>query len=93
MDPFGLGGIHIGGSGNFDIGGDEVHAEGATGSTNHEKIATTQIIDEDQKPDESQSSLDHAKDASGKEASVGASDAETLENGGAVVVDCIDTRT
>lgn len=50
------------------------------------------MIYEDEDPDKGQNGLDDAKDSCGKEAGVGALDANAAEDCGGVVVDGVDTR-
>lgn len=79
------------GVGDLDVRADKVHAECATGGTDHEKVSATHMIDEDHQPDKGEGSLDNAKDTSCKEASVCTGYADALEYGRAVVVDGVDT--
>jgi hypothetical protein len=50
------------------------------------------VVNENHEPHKGKDSLDNTKDTGGQEASVGTSDADALEDGGAVVVDGVDTR-
>ena len=49
------------------------------------------MVDENEDPHKRQSGLDHAKDTSGEEAGASAGDTDTSEDGGAVVVNGIDS--
>jgi hypothetical protein len=50
------------------------------------------VVNENHEPHKGKGSLDNTKDTSGEEASVGTGDADASEDGGAVVVDGVDTR-
>lgn len=85
--------LRIGGHiGCRDVSADNPHAARASQRTNHEQVATAQLINEDEEPNEGQDSLDNTKETCGEEAGVGSLDTDRLENGRAVVVDGVDTR-
>lgn len=68
-------------------------ADGATESSIHEKVTSTELVDKEEKPDQGEDSLDNTENTSGEERSVGASDTDVLEDSWAVVVDGVDART
>lgn len=83
-------GVDLGGAGNLDVCADEVHAERTATSTDHEQVAATHVIDQNHDPHKGENGFDNAKDSGSEETSVGAGDAQALEDGGGVVVDSVD---
>lgn len=78
--------------GNRNVSSDKPQTKGATQSTDHEQVASAQIVNEIQKPDECEDSLDNTEDTSCQERGVGSLDTDALEDRGRVVVDGVDTR-
>lgn len=77
--------------GDLDVAADEVHAEAAADGAAHEQDAAAHVVDEPEDPDEGEDRLDDAEDARGEEGRVGACDADAAEDGGAVVVDGVNS--
>lgn len=89
--------VHVGlrvrgGVGDLDVGTDDPETDGTTKSTDQEQVATTDTVNQVQKPDKGNDSLDDTEDTGGEHASVGTSDTNALEDGRGVVVDGVDTR-
>lgn len=77
-------------AGDADVGADVPHAEGATGGTDHEELCAAEAVDEPEEPDDGYDCFDDAEDAGGEEAGACSGDADGFEDGGTVVVDCVD---
>jgi hypothetical protein len=74
-----------------EVATDDPHADGATSGADHQEVATTEFIDEEQEPNECENSLDNTEEAGSEESSVCTSDTDRFEDGGRVVVDGVDT--
>lgn len=81
----------LGGVGDSDIATHIPKAGRATNGANHEQKASSQLVDQEEEPDESHASLDNTEDTSSKERGVGSGDADALEDRGRVVVDGVDS--
>jgi len=77
---------------NGNICSDVIQADCTTEGSKHEEIATAQSVDEEEEPDDGYGSLDNTEDTSGEETGICSSDADRFEDGGGIVVDCVDTR-
>ena len=67
-----------------------VEAESTAKSSEHEMVAAAQSVDEEEEPDDGYGGFDNTKDSGGEETGIRSSYADRFEDGGGVVVDCVD---
>lgn len=69
------------GTGQFNVGSNEPHAERTTSSADHEQHAATEVINEPEEPEYSDDGLDNTEDAGCEKTGGSTSDANRLEDG------------
>ena len=75
---------------DLDVGADNPEADGASQSTPEEQLATADVVDQEEQPDDGYRGLDDTENAR-HDLVHGPGDADTLEHRGTVVVDGVDT--
>lgn len=73
-----------------DVASDDPHAEGTGDGTDEKKLSSSELIDEEEKPDKGHNGLDNTEDTSHQVDSV-ALNTDAGENGRGVVVNGVDT--
>lgn len=76
-----------------NVSTDDPHADRTTNSADHQELSATEVVDEEQNPNDGEYGLDHAEDTGGQEGSAGSADTNRGEHSRGVVVDCVDART
>lgn len=80
------------GVGGCDISSHVPQAKTTTDSTDHQKISSSVLINQEDEVDQSKDGLHYAEQTSGEERCVGSSDTDRFEDSWTVIVDCIDAR-
>ena len=84
--------VRVGASaGNVDVCSDVPHAQAPANGTDHQELATAEVIDEEEQPDKRERGLHNSEKPGGEETSVCAGNAQGTEDGWRVVVDGVDT--
>ena len=63
-----------------NVTADDPHANRTTDRTDHQELPASEVVDEDQNPDDGEYGLDHAEDTGGQEGGAGSADTDRGED-------------
>jgi len=76
---------------NLDVRSDVIEAEGTAEGTEHEEVSSTEVVDEEEEPDDGYEGLDNAEDTGSEERGICARDTNRFEDSWRVVVDGVNS--